>query len=125
MAAFSVCSPSGHPSPSSLSTTSSMKTTCGSSSCSAVNSSLPRCGEAGQDGYQNLCPCIESGRKCLCKPRPQIMLQSSSWKCLPVPDPRNLSSWPLIRKITLVTAGVIPVVWLVVYVILKWHYNME
>merc|ERR1712106_91345 len=123
MAAFSVCSPSPPSSPS-PSQTQDLKTTCGSSSCSANNSSSTRCGDVGENGYQNLCPCVESGRKCLCKPSSPRVSQMSSWKCLKFPDPRTLSSWPLIRKITLVTAGIIPVVWLVVYIILKWHFDL-
>eukprot|EP00092_Neocalanus_flemingeri_P006415 GFUD01006910.1.p1 GENE.GFUD01006910.1~~GFUD01006910.1.p1 ORF type:complete len:126 (+),score=32.80 GFUD01006910.1:22-399(+) len=122
---FCACSPAPDPAHPPPSPPADMKTTCGSSSCSAVNPSLPRCGEVGAGGYQNLCPCEESGRKCLCKPSPQRILHSRSMmKCPPFPDPRNLSSWPIIRKITLVTAGAIPVVWLVVYITLRWHYKL-
>merc|ERR1712179_292246 len=54
-----------------------LKTTCGSSSCSVVNSSLPRCGEVGQDGYMAMCPCAESGRLCVCKP--SVKSNPRSW----------------------------------------------
>ena len=49
MAAFTVFSSSAPPSPTqSL----DLKTTCGSSSCAAVNPELPKCGESGPEGYQ-------------------------------------------------------------------------
>ena len=98
-----------------------MKTTCGSNSCSAVNSSLPRCGDAGPQGYKTLCPCVESGRKCRCKRDPELC---SRTKVIQLLDPRHLSCWPKFRRLILVSAAVIPVVWLVTYLVLKWHYNL-
>merc|ERR1719430_3000909 len=98
------------------------KNTCGFSSCSAVNGSTTKCGSTTADGYQNLCPCVESGHPCRCKPsNPSITRFLHS---CPFDDPRHHKAWPIVKKGIYISLAAIPIVWALAFITLKFYFHM-